>query len=555
MIKRLSSGKYILIALALLPVLFNACKKSKVIPETSGTEQSQPTGGNTKQTPTSDRRALTNDSLFLYAQQIYYWNDQLPTYDVFDPRTYTKLGTDLANFNNELFNITKFSGFETVAGSSSPKYAFIRDEDTSNGSQSTAPDRSSSVDLSDIGFDMGFLNFQGYGVDNDYKLYVKAVYPNSPADLAKITRGTQITKIGSRTIGTNFDAEVSTINAVLNGASTSTTFSGIRPDGTTFNDVALSVKKYTSSPVFASKVIDQGGKKIGYLAYSIFSVLTNPDSKNPTDTRIDPVFANFATNNVTDLVIDLRYNGGGSVETAEYLLNLLAPANTNGVMFSETYNSVMKSGKASILKNQPLTDAKGNIQYSSSGKMYTLNDVEWSDAGNVYSFSKKGPLNGLKNIVFLVSGNTASASELLINSIKPYMQSVKLVGTTTYGKPVGFFPITLDKHYSVYLPSFESKNKNGEGGYYAGMKPDFADTGASDLFDDATHDFGDPKESYLNKALSILAPVAPSALASRIASNGVAVAAQSSVKLMNTNFSNSNMRAAGMVETRYRLKK
>lgn len=555
MIKRLSFRKYIIIALALVPVLFNACKKSKVNPESPGTEQPQSADGNTKQTPTSDRRALTNDSLYLYAQQIYYWNDKLPTYDVFDPRTYTKLGTDLANFNNELFNITKLSGFETISGASYPKYAFIRDENTANGSQSIAPDRSSSVDLSDIGFDMGFLNFQGYGDDTGYELYVKAVYPNSPADLARITRGTQITKIGSRAIGTNFDAEVGLINSVLNGTTSSATFSGIRPDGTTFNDVALSVKKYTSSPIFASKVIDQGGKKVGYLAYSLFSVLTNPDSKNPTDTRIDPVFANFAANNITDLVIDLRYNGGGSVETAEYLLNQLAPANTNGVMFSEIYNSVMKSGKASILKNQPLTDSKGQIQYSSSGKMYTLNDVDWSDAGNVYSFSKKGPLNGLKNIVFLVSNNTASASELLINSIKPYMQSVKLVGTTTYGKPVGFFPITLDKHYSVYLPSFESKNKNGEGGYYTGMKPDFADTGGADLYDDAEHDFGDPKESYLNKALSLLAPVAPSVLASRIASKGIAGAAASPVKLMKTNFSNGNMAAAGMVETRYRLKK
>lgn len=554
MINNANSKKQLVLALAVLLIGFSACKKNKVVPE-DPVVTAPNLGPNTKQTPTTDRRALTNDSLFLYAQQIYYWNEKLPSYDVFDPRTYTKLGSDLANFNNELFNITTYSGFETVAGSTSPKYAFIRDEDTANGSQSAAPDRVSSVDLSDIGFDMGFLNFQGYGDNDDFELYVKAVYPNSPADLAKITRGTQITKIGSRNIGTNFNSEIGIINGVLNGSTTSTTFSGIRPDGTTFTDVSLSVKKYTSSPVFTSKVIDQGGKKVGYLAYSLFSVLTNPDNNNPSDTRIDPVFASFAASNITDLVIDLRYNGGGSVETAEYLLNQLAPANTNGVMFTEVYNNTMKSGKATILANQPLTDAKGKIQYSSSGKMYTLNDVDWSDAGNIYKFSKKGGLNGLKNIVFLVSGNTASASELVINSIKPYMQSVKLVGQKTYGKPVGFFPITLDKHYSVYLPSFESKNKNGEGGYYTGMTPDFADTGDATLFDDATHDFGDPRESYLNKALAILAPVAKTGIASRSSSNGIGTSAATAVKMMKTDFSNSNMTAAGMVETRYRLKK
>ncbi|WP_316821186.1 S41 family peptidase [Pedobacter gandavensis] len=554
MINNATSKRQLFVAFALFLISFSACKKNKVVPEPPVTPPVL--GPNSKQTPTNDRRALTNDSLFLYAQQIYLWNDKLPSYDVFDPRTYTKLGTDLANFNSELFNITTYSGFETVAGSSSPKYAFIRDEDTANGNQSLAPGKVASVDLSDTGFDMGFLNFQGYGDNTGYEIYVKAVYPNSPADLAKITRGTQITKIGSLSIGTNFPAEVGTINGLLNGSTTSTTVSGVRPDGTTFTDVALSVKKYTSSPVFTSKVIEQGGKKVGYLAYSLFSVLTNPDSKSPSDTRIDPVFASFATNNITDLVIDLRYNGGGSVQTAEYLLNLLAPAGTSGVMFSETYNSTMKNGKATILANQPLTDANGKIQYNTStGKMYTLNDVDWSDAGNVYSFSKKGSLNGLKNIIFLVSNNTASASELLINSIKPYMQSVKLVGKTTYGKPVGFFPITLDKHYSVYLPSFESKNKNGEGGYYSGMIPDYMDTGDFVLFDDATHDFGDPNESYLEKALSILAPVAKSAVASRSSSNGIAGSADIPLKMMKTNFSNDNMGPSGMVETRYKLKK
>lgn len=551
------SKKPLILALAVLFIGLAACKKNKVVPEPApAPEVFVPVpGSNTKQTPTTDRRALTNDSLFLYAQQIYYWNDKLPTYDVFDPRTYKTLSTDLDNFDSELFKITSYSGFETVPGFNFPKYSFISDENNSNGNQSSAPSRESNVDLSDIGFDMGFLNFLAYGEDKAYDLYVQGVYPNSPAAAAKITRGTRITKIGNLTVGTNFDADAVAINGLLNGTISSTTISGIRPDGTVIDGALISIKKYTSSPIFASKVIDQGGKKVGYLAYSHFSVLTNPDQVNPSDTRIDPIFASFAASNISDLVIDLRYNGGGSIETAQYLLNLLAPAGTTGVMFSETYNATMKTGKASILAKQPLIDAKGAIQYGPGGKMLTYNDVDWSDAGNIYSFSKKGPLNGLKNIVFLVSDNTASASELLINSIKPYMQSIKLVGTKTYGKPVGFFPIVLDKHYWVYLPSFESKNKNGEGGYYNGMTPDYIDTQKADLFDDASHDFGDPNESYLNKALSILAPVAPSALASRSSSNGIGRSAAVPVKLMKTNFSSSNRSAVGMVETRYRLKK
>lgn len=545
------SGKTNFLFVLLIITAFGACKKSIVKPETDSGGAS--TELNTKQTVTTNRRELTSDSLFLYAKQIYYWNSTLPSFDVFDPRSYKTLGTDLANYNNELFNITKYSNFETVPGLNSPKYAFISDEKTSNGSQGSLPGTEASVDLTSTGYDMGFLFFSYNGTNSSYEVYVNAVYPNSPAAKAGITRGTVLTKIGNLPIGTNFNAQVSAINGVLDNAVTSALFSGIRPDGTTFTNVSLTVSKYTSSPVFNSKVISQGGKKIGYLAYSRFSVLTDPDN-TPSDTRLDPVFADFATNGVTDLIIDLRYNGGGSVQTAEYLLNLMAPSTAQGLMYQEIYNTTMKTGKATILINQPYTDASGKIEYNpSTGKMYTLKDVDWTDEGNRFNFSKKGQLGGVKNIVFLVSGNTASASELVINCIKPHVQSVKLVGEKTYGKPVGFFPILLENRYNVYIPSFESKNSKGEGGYYAGMTPDYVDDGKT-IFDDFLHDFGDVRESYLSTALSILAPVKAVTSGSRISSVGPGGNAIPE-KISRLGSSSENTGTKIMVETRYRLKK
>ena len=72
---------------------------------------------------------------------------------------------------------------------------------------------------------------------------------------------------------------------------------------------------------------------------------------------------------------------------------------------------------------------------------------------------------------------------------------VKLIGQPTYGKPVGFFPISIDK-LDLYIPQFETRNQRNEGSYYNGLPVDFA------VIDDVTKDFGDPKEALLAAALS-----------------------------------------------------
>ena len=144
---------------------------------------------------------------------------------------------------------------------------------------------------------------------------------------------------------------------------------------------------------------------------------------------------NFASQNVSDIVIDLRYNGGGYVSVQEKLADYLAPASANGsVMMKETYND----------KHQ--------------------------DYNTTLYFNKTGPLNP-NHILFIVTQSTASASELLINNLKPYMD-VKLIGPdNTDGKPVGFFPISAGDWY-VFPVSFRSTNSVNNGGYFDGFTPD-----------------------------------------------------------------------------------
>ena len=488
-----------LMALALL----SACKKNKTpAPEPEPEE----TDINTKQTPTTNRTELTNDSLFLYARQIYYWNTSLPTYDTYLPRQYSTLSTPLDNYENNLFNLVKTSKSEDyVAARSSTKYSFIEDITTRNPDvQSAAPNAKASVDLEGNGNDIGI-----YGVDPSsnpanngatYRLCIQAVSKGSPADLAGLSRGFTITKINQSSIGRISGGqvhpdEVDVINATIYGEPATLHLEGLKADGKTPYSVELVSASYKSSPIYKNSVITAGSKKIGYLAYARFS-----NSENSVS-ALNAVFSDFASKSVTDLVIDLRYNGGGYVNTAEHLINLIVPSSVTGVMYVEYFNEMMRNNKATILKNQLLLDENDKIQYVNGRMRNYYEDQDYSVAANTYSFSKKGNLNGVQNVVFLVSGGTASASELVINSLKAKM-TVKIVGEKTYGKPIGFFPIRLENRYDVYLSLFETKNSLGEGGYYSGMTPDYVLTD-KDL---SAFDFGNPEEPYLKQALAYLAP-------------------------------------------------
>jgi len=134
-------------------------------------------------------------------------------------------------------------------------------------------------------------------------------------------------------------------------------------------------------------------------------------------------------------------------------------------------------------------------------KKYLINPGDFSQANNTAYFSKKGSLS-ISRVFFIVTGSTASASELTINNLIPQMD-VKLIGTTSYGKPVGFFGIPIS-NYSLYVPEFETKNAANNGGYYAGMTPASTTYPGFYDYDDVTKDFGDPTETLFAHAISYI---------------------------------------------------
>ena len=103
----------------------------------------------------------------------------------------------------------------------------------------------------------------------------------------------------------------------------------------------MNVATYNVNPVLKDTIFDQGnGHKVGYIVFNSFTSDANADP------HLDAAFANFAAQGVTDLVVDLRYNGGGYVSTAEYMDNLIVPAaKTNTLMYNTYYNNILTSGK------------------------------------------------------------------------------------------------------------------------------------------------------------------------------------------------------------------
>jgi carboxyl-terminal processing protease len=506
------------------------------------------------------REELTRDSLFLYAKDVYLWNTNLPDFASFNPRKYD--GT-LAGYDKELYDITQFSPVNTSTGkpyeypldpvneAGVPKYSYIDDISTHNVLASVRNEKSS-VDLEGIGNDFGF-KVGAYSTSSSaqaYAIYVQAVYQGSPADVNKLTRGALITKINGTSYGANFNNEINAVNTALNASSIK--LEGLAKDGVTPFSITLNKTTYKSSPVYLSKVLDVNGVKVGYLAYARFSALTNSQAD------FDAAFTAFAAQGVKKLVIDLRYNGGGYVETAQYLINMIIPSGVTGIMFKERYNAQMQAGNATILKNQPLYEEDGSFQYTDNGRVANYSDLAkdyFSEAKQTTNVSKKGPLSGVTDVAFIVTRSTASASELVINSLKPYL-NVKIAGTKSYGKPVGFFPITInykldattkkETGYDVYYSMFQSTNSLGQGDYFDGFTPD----AASD-FDDATHDFGDLKENYLAKALALIVPSALTNTSSTMAIRGsrVSTSTVSVKRIFDGNEFN------GMIAKRPRLKK
>lgn len=417
---------------------------------------------------TKNKKDKVLDSLYMYINEVWLWQKYLSGYSTLGIRKYATVETALYNILGNIKNPTTGLPFEKKINDKSLKYSYVIPKTRTTGKTAGSFFKE---------------NVYGFGLNIgavDHQVSVIAVVKNSPAATAGILRGNKIIKINNIAV-----KNISEATALLNNNSYVTLILQ-KPTTNKNYTVKLTKSNFYNSPVFKYKTINLPQTKIGYLAYGSF----NGNSKSKTE--LENIFSDFSKNNVRTLVVDLRYNQGGYVSSVRYLSNLIAPLSINGkLMYSEHYNEVMQQRRATILKNQPYFDRQGNPVYI-KGKRATYYDVNYSVSGNTYSFDKKGTLN-ISHIYFITSNNTASASEMLINIFKPYINT-DIVGTKTYGKPVGFFGVGI-ADYTVYLSSFLIKNAKNNSDYFDGIAPTIP------AVDDITKDFGDENEYCMKKII------------------------------------------------------
>lgn len=454
--------KQFLLILSVL-VVFIACRKDN-LPEDDTTEP--PT--------TEETLLLTADSVYLYSKEIYLWNTALPDFNTFNPRQY-KRSTELETANSVMTAIRNFNDHDKEKG-----YSYVTTHEQAGLSKSGE----------DI--DYGFFvkdgyNYNQFGQRSFKGWFVSYCYPESDAGKAGVKRGWKINKINGTLLTTQ---NVNIINNVFVHQSTkadsTTTFEFIKPDqeggGTQTN--TFTIKKFTANPVLYSNVFTSAsGKTVGYLVFNKFFGQSARD-------EIGRVFTEFQNKNINELILDLRYNGGGITATQDTLANLIAPAAANGsVMYTYEYNSQLQSNDFPLLKRK----------FGWSNNFFTKEN-------NTERFNIKNNLN-LTRVFVIVSHATASASELLINNLKGIrpLLNVQLIGdendagryksSNTYGKPVGFFGIDLFKKVTFYPVSFRTINQKSEADFYSGFPPDFV------MYDGVDKNWGDQTEDCFFAAL------------------------------------------------------
>ncbi|WP_071147375.1 S41 family peptidase [Bacteroides ihuae] len=392
-------------------------------------------------------------------QDVYLWSSEIPTVDVSTETDPIAMVKRIRNSADHWTTLT-----DDVAG--------LNDNFAGEGTS--------------FGYSLGVYLFSNS--ETDCYAVVQFVYPGTPAEKAGLKRGDIIQLMNGTNITTsNYTNLFYSPTIDLGMANLSDT--SIRPNGIT---VSLTAVDMYQDPVNVYKVIDAGTHKIGYLFYTDYVLKSHA--------KLLEVFNSFKAEGVTDVVLDLRYNGGGYSLTAQLLSSILAP------------NNIVASGDQIYLQ-QTWNDAYSKYWKSQGedlNEYYKYNFSYENEEGVNESLSvQDANLNGL-NLYVLVSGGTASASEATITGLSPYM-SVKTIGEQTAGKYCGGIVFTPDMIYKspdkaldnwgIYAMVYRYSDKNGNTPCMPdGFKPTYE---VVDNFFDG-YSMGDEAEPLLAKALEVI---------------------------------------------------
>lgn len=311
------------------------------------------------------------------------------------------------------------------------------------------------------GMKFGLVQIEG---SNEVFGYVRYVVPGSPADEAGLERGDIFNRLNGQVFNADlnftslFEPDSYTIGlAEFNGSEITELDSEI-----TLNKIQI-----TENPIHTYSVIETNNLKVGYLMYNNF--------RSSFDDELNAVFAEFQAENIDELVLDLRYNGGGSIESAKDLSSMITGQFQGEVFAKQLFND-----------NFDDQDLLFDGSLRSGGSITSLN---------------------LNQVYILTGTSTASASELVINALDPYINVIQ-IGRTTVGKFEGSTTlydspdftrndVNLEHTYALQPLILKTANKNGVTDFFEGLSPDF------EQFEDFENlgVLGSPDETLLNRAL------------------------------------------------------
>ena len=316
--------------------------------------------------------------------------------------------------------------------------------------------------------------FIGVGITlqftDDDRVFIAQVFGDGPAAAAGLDRGYEILSINGRDVS----------DVIAAGESVSAQFGedevGVNVD-MRYRDLAGSIANVsfakalvTIETVTTAKVIQVNNTPTAYLGFRNFV--------EPSFEALRDAFELFAAEGATDLILDVRYNGGGLVSVAEFLSSLIGGSVTDGELFA--------------LRQHNRLNTNFNVETLFSSEVNTLN---------------------LSRLVVITTGASASASELVINGLNPFLD-VTLVGEKSFGKPVGSYGYDFCDKTAVPI-AFNNVNALDEGDYFDGFEVDCP------AEDDLTQPLGSEFEAMLAEAITVLSTGTCSLVATQAKSAGV----------------------------------
>ena len=418
-----------------------------------------------------DQAGTLADELFWlrsWTEETYLWNEQVEDQD---PNTFSD--------RIAYFNVLKTDAV-TASGEDLDDFHF---------SESTEDflERRNSAAQPGYGFD---LIVTSNSPPRDYR--IRYTEPNSPASevvngQTQFVRGSRILSIDGVDLvnGGSTQAEIDTLNSGLFPATAGEvhTFELQDPGASTTRTVTVTSADIVEVPVNRTNIIDTPSGKVGYILFNTFS----PRS---SEASIANAISEMSNEGVSDLVLDLRYNGGGLLAVASQLGYMIAgPNRTNGRTF-ELLEFNSNAGNVN-----PVTgEVNGPIPFYNTGLGFSL--ANGTPLANL----------DLGRVFILSTGGTCSASEAVLNGLRGINVEIVLIGDVTCGKPYGFYP-TDNCGETYYTIQFRGLNDQGFGDYSDGFVPNNSTFGFGErvsgcvVADDLSTELGDPTEGLLAAAL------------------------------------------------------